>query len=153
MELPLILTHKLLISSSFIPGQSSMQSAVHWHGGLCPLLCLPFLLSSQRSHRVCDASKITALQACPHLWLSFLDSHATFTCIEAFEGPPEGNLVAGNTGIPLCCSSDALLLTCYHSPCSGYLLLTLPSNWYEWHGLRFSSPNDCILPTFPLPSS
>ena len=56
--------------------------------------------------------------------------------------PSGADLLAGVTGVALCCPSGALLLTCDPSPGCGYLLLGPASTW---DGLRFPSPSSFSL--------
>lgn len=77
----------------------------------------------------CGASKIIALQT--HAWspVSLIYSCAMHVGIDAFNLGPRWSCISDQEdGIPLCCSSSALLLTCNPSPCSG-LVVTLG----HWH--------------------
>lgn len=136
--LPLVLTHKLYVSSSSTFRQSSMhyscsdteedtpsssplpvlpKGSVSFHSNT-PIMeiILPFL---------CNANEFIVLQVCAHLWCFLFISHVTCICIKRFKLGPRWSWFTGrNSWNAFVLLSVALLLTHDFSPGSGHLSLT-----------------------------
>ena len=139
--LPLILIHKLSVGSSSIPRQTSMHSSWSFTQRATPppyLPCqsllkslypsIPILQSYEPSHQVSTMPMRSQPCRCAHV----SNSSCIFPMLLALpqrhlsRALSEADLL---TGVPLCCPSGALLLTCDPPPGFGHLLLGPASNW------------------------
>lgn len=150
--LPLILTHKLSVSHSspgrapapYTPAARNTEGDTHFSSPLpvFPKDPLPFhshtpvIMMARRS------------QPYRHAHLSNSSCIFPMLCVLAHRhlswAPNEADLLAGVSGIPSCCPSGTLLLTCNPSPGSGHLLVAPASNWWEWDEPRFPFPSNLI---------